>query len=387
MDKFTEFTGDSFDQNTGEFNFDKAHKLAIKSKDKVNVLICGLTGVGKSTLVNAIFGDEVVKAGIGEPVTQHLEKVEIPEKGLCLWDTKGIEAEDYKETLTQLKSDIKSQLKGKQYPHVGWVVINATSSRVQDADIKLIEILKDKGIPSVVVFTSVYGKQEREFVEAAKQIITERTKGHIKDAYVSVNSTPYEIDEDIVIPAKGLEELVEATAALFPKGHENAKNAFQIAQRANNEVRLLAMQKKAKTIVHAGALAAAAVGASPVPGSDAPLIAAAQSTMIYKINSEFELDMSSSMATATVAGILGITAVAQVGKAIVANALKFIPGVGTIAGAAISSSTAFALTEAVGHAYIATLSRYYNFKTGDVELPESTDALMSVFKSTFSYKP
>ena len=51
-----------------------------------------------------------------------------------------------------------------------------------------------------------------------------------------------------------------------------------------------------------------------------------------KINSEFELDTSTSTTTSVVAGILGITAVAQVGKAVVSNALKFIPGVGSLIG-------------------------------------------------------
>ena len=38
------------------------------------------------------------------------------------------------------------------------------------------------------------------------------------------------------------------------------------------------------------AAAAGTAGASPIPGSDAPIIAAIQSTLIYTINSEFELD-------------------------------------------------------------------------------------------------
>src|SRR3954467_11114386 len=36
---------------------------------RFNLAIFGKTGVGKSTLINAIFGEDVAPTGIGEPVT------------------------------------------------------------------------------------------------------------------------------------------------------------------------------------------------------------------------------------------------------------------------------------------------------------------------------
>lgn len=42
---------------------------------KLNVLIVGKTGVGKSTLINAVFGDKVAKTGSGKPVTQEILKI------------------------------------------------------------------------------------------------------------------------------------------------------------------------------------------------------------------------------------------------------------------------------------------------------------------------
>nr|WP_235169362.1 GTPase [Helicobacter pylori] len=40
----------------------------------MNILLMGATRVGKSSLINALFGKEIAKAGIGESVTQHLNK-------------------------------------------------------------------------------------------------------------------------------------------------------------------------------------------------------------------------------------------------------------------------------------------------------------------------
>ncbi len=54
----------------------------------MNILLMGATGMGKSSLINGLFGEEVAKVGIGKPVNQHLEKYVDEEKGLILWDTR-----------------------------------------------------------------------------------------------------------------------------------------------------------------------------------------------------------------------------------------------------------------------------------------------------------
>ena len=41
---------------------------------RVTIAVIGRSGAGKSTLVNALFGAEVAAAGVGRPVTKHLEE-------------------------------------------------------------------------------------------------------------------------------------------------------------------------------------------------------------------------------------------------------------------------------------------------------------------------
>lgn len=357
MGDYRDFLGDSYNEESGEFDHDRAKNRTVNEKEQCNIIISGASGVGKSTLINAIFGEEVVKVGVGKPVTQHLEKVSIPEKGICLWDTKGIEAEDYIDTMATLENEFKEAIDNanddRDFPHVGWVCIKASSGRVEERDLTLIGLLKKRDIPAIVVFTRVTGKAEREFVEEAKLIIDDKYKDFLCGAYVSVNSVPYEIDEDIVVKVKGLESVIEETEARFPEGKKSAKNAFLKAQRLKIEMRLAAMKEGARKMVHIASAAAGTAGASPIPGSDAPIIAAIQSAMVYKINTEFELDADNSKMTSVLTGIMGVTALAQVGKTVVSNVLKFIPGAGTLLGGAISASTAVVITEAVGHAYIA----------------------------------
>ncbi|GAA8011737.1 hypothetical protein HpCS36_09100 [Helicobacter pylori] len=67
---------------------EKMHEAIKKEKPIMNILLMGATGVGKSSLINGFFGQEVAKAGVEKSLTQHLEKYVDGENGLILWDTR-----------------------------------------------------------------------------------------------------------------------------------------------------------------------------------------------------------------------------------------------------------------------------------------------------------
>ncbi|MBA0194609.1 GTPase [Pectobacterium carotovorum] len=389
-DAFDTFLGDAYDRETNTFNSKKAEEDAFNNKNKFNIILFGATGVGKSTLVNSFFGEDLAVTGKGKPVTQHLTKIKSTKKGVVLWDTKGIEAKDYELTIKQLKKDIKNSFEEFSHvddvPHLGWLCIDSSSSRIEPRDFELIKLTEEYGIPTVIVFTKAYGESEDEFVVQAVKEINSNINGNGNLNYVKVLSSDYRINSQITIPSHGMNDLLNISLELLPEGVKGATNALKKAQVVKSEIRLEAMKDSARSVVHAAASAAGVIGASPIPGSDAPLIAAAQSAMIYKINAEFELDSATSNTTSIVTGILGVTAVAQVGKAVVSNLLKFIPGVGSVIGGAISATTAIALTEAVGHAYIKVLETYYNKDNGSVELPSNVTTILSTFKDYFSFK-
>ncbi|BAW51713.1 GTP-binding protein [Helicobacter pylori] len=90
---------------------EKMCEVIKKEKPIMNILLMGATGVGKSSLINGLFGQEVAKAGAGKSLTQHLKKYIDEEKGLVLWDTKGIEEYDkgYKNTMESLKKEMNGR--------------------------------------------------------------------------------------------------------------------------------------------------------------------------------------------------------------------------------------------------------------------------------------
>ena len=68
----------------------KMSKNVMKLKDnKINIMITGATGCGKSSTINAMFDTEVAKVGVGvDPETMEIEKYELD--NLILWDTPGL---------------------------------------------------------------------------------------------------------------------------------------------------------------------------------------------------------------------------------------------------------------------------------------------------------
>lgn len=68
----------------------KMLKNIMKLKErKVNIMITGATGCGKSSTINALFDTEVAKVGVGvNPETMGIEKYELD--NLILWDTPGL---------------------------------------------------------------------------------------------------------------------------------------------------------------------------------------------------------------------------------------------------------------------------------------------------------
>ncbi|UOS19399.1 hypothetical protein MPG57_04130 [Helicobacter pylori] len=97
------------------------------------------------------------------------------------------------------------------------------------------------------------------------------------------------------------------------------------------------------------------MGLSPYLISDALAIAPIQAGMIYKMNDAFGVKMKDSVATSLITGLLGFTPIGQTAKTIVANLIKFIPGVGSVMGAVISGATAVVITEGIGFTYLKVL--------------------------------
>jgi uncharacterized protein (DUF697 family) len=319
-------------------------KVAGSKKEigKVNIMAVGKTGVGKSTLINAVLEGNLATTGVGKPVTQQIQRYTKEGMPVGIYDTKGLEVKDYQTILDDLSTFVKGANKNEdpsEHIHVAWVCISEGSRRVEEAEILLAKQLSEE-MPVIVVITSA--KSDEGF----KNIV----KGEFPFAnnVLRVNSVETKLDGGIVIPANGLQELVDLTNEVIPEGQ---RRAFAAAQKVSMNLKVDA----AHSVVTGAAVLAGGIGATPIPFSDAIGIIPVQIGMLAKISTVFGLKTDETFLSTLVAATFTTTAGSMAGKALVGALLKWIPGVGSIAGGVISGGVAATLTTGFGKAYISVL--------------------------------
>ncbi len=244
---------------------------------------------------------------------------------------------------------------------------------------ELLSFARNWNIPTIVVFTHTQAEAGDAFVKESQRIIDEEWgfKGFIK-AYARVNSVAFSF-RGIEVPIEGSKELVDETKKCLSDAEKNKRRHFLSIQKVKIQERKQAMIEKCKTIIH---VASGAAGLIPIPFSDALAIAPIQAGMIYEMNDAFGMDLDTSVGASLVAGLLSVTAIAQVGRTLVNGFLKLIPVVGSVVGAVISGATAVIITEGIGFAYLKVLETCFNDETGEVKLP-AVDVITSLFKENY----
>lgn len=357
----------------------------IKNLNTLNIIVAGRTGVGKSTLINAVFRDKLAKTGMGKPVTDHMRKISKKGIPLAIYDTRGFELG--KEVQQQVKQEVVETIsKGlatqdiNQAIHCIWYCINTASNRVEPEEIEWLKELSKENkitqVPIIVVLTQSFSKKN---ADAMRKMILDENLDVVQ--VVPVLAEDYEIDDEYVAKSYGLDVLIHVMGEALPDELMDTLQNVQIASLAEKK-------KRAQAAIVTATLAATGEGAAPIPFSDCALLIPTQLGMIASITVIFGFDVNKSILMAFLSSTLGTGGTTLLGKTVVSNLVKLIPGVGTIAGGTISAATAGVLTAALGEAYIGIMTLVFNgeMSIDDLGTKKGKDQMTALFKQELKKK-
>ncbi len=334
-----------------------AIKEKIHNLKTLNVMVIGKSGVGKSTLINSLFRGNFAETGLGRPVTDRVRRIEKKDYPLVIWDTPGFElsGEQQSKVLSEVIDTIKKGYASKDINdaiHCIWYCINVNANRTFDeSEIAWLKKFTTENkvtqVPIIVVLTQAVPKSK---AAEMKTLVENENLDIVK--VVPVLAQDMNFDDEYVAKAYGLDRLIDIMAESLPP---ELQDTLQNVQKASLESK----KKASQAAITAAVAASFAEGFAPIPFSDAALLIPTQVGMIATITVIFGLDISKSFITSFITSTIGGAGATILGKTVVSNIIKLIPGAGTVAGGMISGTTAGLLTTALGEAYIKIMELIY----------------------------
>jgi uncharacterized protein (DUF697 family)/predicted GTPase len=339
---------------------------------RINIAVFGKTGVGKSTLVNAIFGEPIAATGIGAPVTMgsHLY---LDRRGtLGVIDTRGLEIgrddDELIKELTKAVKDSRAKPLAEQI-HVAWYCVRGMDRRFEDVEERFVRTLADLDLPVIMVLTQVPMRDEQfhpDAVELARQI-----EARDLPIYGGRPFMTYAMrDQFSGQPPYGLIDVLRAT---FHRAPEAVQAALAAAQEIDLELKASQSNKAIATAV----TAAAAAAAVPIPFSSAAVLVPIQLSMMARIAHLHGFGLEKSALLAVASTSLATSA----GRAAASSLLKFIPGAGSIAGGVINASVASGFTLAMGQAWVVVCQKSFNKSLPMLDGKVDTTAVRKLFEA------
>ena len=259
--------------------------------------------------------------------------------------------------------------------HCIWYCINTASNRIEPEEIEWLRELSMENqitqIPIIVVLTQSFSKKK---AQEMRQILLNENLDIIQ--IIPVLAEDYEIEDLGVAKAYGLDVLIKVMGEALPDELIDTLQHVQIAC-------LEEKKRRAQAAVATASVAATGEGAAPIPFSDCALLIPTQVGMIASITVIFGFDVNKSIITALMSSSIGAGGATLLGKTVVTNLLKFIPGAGTAVGGAISAGTAGVITAALGEAYIGIMELVFkgDMSIDDLGSKKGKETMSTLFKT------
>ena len=223
---------------------------------KANIIAMGKSGVGKSTLINAVLGEKKAAIGTGEAATPEIEvykttaHLDSEEVSLELLDTAGLELDSSlnAEIIQSVQSridELTEDAEDTDEIHMVWYCVNPNANRFEDFEADFIrEMMYDYEIPVVTVLTQCYDEQQEEAMREA--ILKDFPDMPVHSVLAEKTSR---------VAAYGVQELLEKTVTQFNEYKLNILN--EKLKWVNTDMEK--QQAKREEIIELGRLRAGAI--------------------------------------------------------------------------------------------------------------------------------
>lgn len=341
---------------------------------KGNVLVIGNSGVGKSTLINAVLGEDVAKTSWGETGTT--SKLDIYEgEPFNVIDTIGFEPSIFKSNKAisavkkWSKKSAKEENEDKQI-NVIWFCVDGTSRKLFPKAIKDLSkaISIWKTVPIITVITKSYSVPERtENIELVNRVFSKNKElsDRLK-AVIPVVASTYVLNDIAAAPPEGITELIEKTNDLMPDG-------MKAAQKDIAKFNLLRKRALAQGSIMTATGTAVAKTFINIGSSDSAVLAAVENVLIDTVAKIYNVDKTSE-ALIFIKGNIVNGNVNKIAKTAI-SAVEKIPKVNKLGSMIINPLIAASVVIVIGETAVIAFEKIY--------LGEDVDEGTKKFKELF----
>ncbi len=285
---------------------------------KPNILVCGKTGSGKTSLIQAITDDGTVPEsaiGHGAPATRGFQVYSTPAANFI--DTEGfVPGQSLEEMVEFIRAEMRRRLASDSpefLVHCIWFCVDGSGARITDAEMQVIRHFSSR---CLLVLTKMdllegsdRGRKQREELHAAAQSCLDASR-------------------IVIVSAKdrtGLKTLVEQSENLAREtmlgAQEELRRFWQTWEgyfRERRQQWLARAAQRADEAIRWAAGRAAAIAIVPIPLADVGPLVLNEIYMIHRIGNAYGISVTQSM----VAMLLGASAASTLGKILA----SFLPG-------------------------------------------------------------
>lgn len=305
MEEFNKVFEEAFEKESEEINAQLSQKILLALVGDVNS--------GKSSTINKLMNEEIAMVGAKPGETVDIKEIPYKEN-IVFVDTPGLD-DVHKEN---------SNVTLEYYKNADIILffLNAAGTVLSDNELKNLKDISKTNNDIVIVLNKIDAADD---VPSLVKYIEDKTYNQYPIAPISSKT-----GENIEMLQKHLLDLLRKKSKDILLG-KHLKNRSSVAN---------------KWIVGAGA-SAAAVGASPIPGSDIIPITGIQVGMMLKLATLYDKPLSKDNAKELILA----TIVGNIGKSVFRQIVKFVPGAGSAIGASVAGATTLALGHAVKYMY------------------------------------